>query len=59
MWFGTQDGLNRYDGQSFKIYRKDRLTRIGRSNGFFSMIEDSAGKLWIGTINGVILRSGT
>jgi ligand-binding sensor domain-containing protein len=24
MWFGTQDGLNRYDGYQFKIYRSDR-----------------------------------
>lgn len=56
MWFGTQDGLNRYDGQSFKIYKKDPADpgSVG-SNGFFSMIEDSAGKLWIGTINGVYI----
>src|SRR5690606_9768683 len=25
MWFGTQDGLNRYDGRTLKVYKKDPL----------------------------------
>ena len=25
MWFGTQEGLNRFDGVSFKVYKKDLL----------------------------------
>ncbi len=53
MWFGTFDGLNRYDGHSFAIYKhnpKDS-TSLGAS-GVWSLCEDSAGVLWIGTENG-------
>lgn len=54
MWFGTQDGLNRYDGNTFKIYKKngDKPGRIG-SNGIFSMVQDCNGIIWIGTADGV------
>jgi signal transduction histidine kinase/ligand-binding sensor domain-containing protein/DNA-binding response OmpR family regulator len=56
MWFGTQDGLNRYDGQNVKVYKKDPKDpkSIG-SNGLFSLIEDDDKNLWIGTTNGVYI----
>lgn len=54
MWFGTRDGLNKYDGNSFKIYRHNSQTSGGISNSFVkSMFEDSSGNLWIGTMNGL------
>jgi ligand-binding sensor domain-containing protein/signal transduction histidine kinase len=55
MWFGTQDGLNRYDGYSFKIYRhipKD-TTSLRRSH-IMSLYEDRQGNLWVGTSNGAL-----
>ncbi|WNH11891.1 two-component regulator propeller domain-containing protein [Thalassobellus suaedae] len=54
MWFGTIDGLNRYDGYSFEIYRPilNDSTSIS-NNRISSIVEDSNGFLWIGTSNGL------
>ncbi|MEO6550468.1 MAG: two-component regulator propeller domain-containing protein [Ferruginibacter sp.] len=53
IWFGTQDGLNRYDGYTFKVYKhqpKDS-TSLRRSD-ILSLYEDLKGDLWVGTNNG-------
>lgn len=56
MWFATQDGLNRYDGNSFKVYRKNLLAEGSlKSDAIFSLAEDADGLLWIGTDDGVYL----
>jgi len=56
MWFGTQEGLNRYDGVSFKVYKKDTQKGSGLKNdAIFALTEDSDGIIWIGTDNGVSL----
>lgn len=54
MWFGTADGLNRYDGYSFKIFRNifNDSTSLP-NNTINSMVEDNDGNIWIGTNNGV------
>jgi two-component system sensor histidine kinase ChiS len=53
MWFGTQDGLNRYDGYEFKIFKQDAENPNGLSSDYIlSIFEDSAGALWIGTNGG-------
>ena len=50
MWFGTQDGLNRYDGYEVKIFRKDPANRNSLSNDFIKDIaEDKYGNLWLAT----------
>jgi len=54
MWFGTDGGLNRYDGYEFKTYRK----RWGRDDGLSdnvvtSLAEGERGYLWIGTSGGL------
>ncbi len=51
MWFGTQDGLNRYDGYSITPFKHDPAIR-GTINGNFIILlaEDSARVLWIGTL---------
>ncbi|MHA4808991.1 hybrid sensor histidine kinase/response regulator transcription factor [Flavitalea flava] len=54
MWFGTYDGLNRYDGYNFYIFR-NRLTDANSlpNNRIASIIEDSSKRMWIGTRSGV------
>ena len=53
MWFGTEDGLDRYDGYEFKIYRNEPENPNSLSYNYVKVIyEDSAGVLWIGTYGG-------
>ncbi|MES2734592.1 MAG: two-component regulator propeller domain-containing protein [Bacteroidota bacterium] len=56
MWFGTRDGLNKYDGYTITVYkhnpeRKESLN----SNAINVIFEDKQGRLWIGTHNGLEL----
>ncbi len=52
IWFGTQDGLNRYDGYDFQVYRYNRENPGSIShNVIFCMEEDRNGNIWIGTFN--------
>ena len=54
MWFGTQDGLNRYDGIYFKAYQHDEDNPHTVSSGWiYSITEDNQGRLWIGTNAGL------
>ncbi len=53
MWFGTQDGLNKFDGYDFKVYKHDPRDPNSLSNNVVRTIyEDRAGRLWIGTNGG-------
>jgi ligand-binding sensor domain-containing protein/signal transduction histidine kinase len=53
MWFGTRDGLNKYDGYRFTIYRNDPKDAHSLSNNFVTGIaEDSKGMIWISTRGG-------
>ena len=57
LWFGTQDGLNRYDGYNFIIYKHDPQDQSTLSDNFISdILEDRAGILWIGTQSGGLNR---
>ncbi|MCP4219699.1 MAG: response regulator, partial [bacterium] len=57
MWFGTNDGLNRYDGVHMVIYRhrKGDTTSIG-GNRITALVETSGGELWVGTRQGGLAR---
>jgi two-component system sensor histidine kinase ChiS len=53
MWFGTQDGLNRYDGYEFEVYKTDPDNPYSTSSNYIlSIYEDSDGILWFGTNGG-------
>ncbi|MGE5340487.1 MAG: two-component regulator propeller domain-containing protein [Candidatus Omnitrophota bacterium] len=53
MWFGTQNGLNRYDGYNFKVYTNEQNKETSISDSFVTaMITDRYGNLWIGTKSG-------
>ncbi|MBC7743546.1 MAG: response regulator [Flavobacterium sp.] len=57
LWFGTKDGLNRYDGYEFKIYRNDNQnSKSLPSNHILKLYEDKQGDLWVGTITGGLSR---
>jgi ligand-binding sensor domain-containing protein len=54
IWIGTRDGLNRFDGYSFRVYRDsdDGSKSIG-NNWILSLAIDNKGSLWIGTFMGI------
>jgi ligand-binding sensor domain-containing protein len=55
LWFGTWDGLNRYDGYSFSVYKSTAETsEKALSNQTVNAVyEDKHGTLWIGTETGL------
>ncbi len=54
IWFGTKDGLNRFDGYSFKIFRNDPQEKGTIGNNFIHCLwEDNRGVLWVGTEKGL------
>lgn len=57
MWFGTWNGLNRYDGQKFIQFRKNQNDTLSLStNHVVALIEDHEGSLWASTALGGICR---
>ena len=54
MWFGTRDGLNKFDGTNFTTYKNSPGDSLQLSNSdILSIKEDLEGRLWIGTYNGL------
>ncbi len=57
MWFGTRNGLNRFDGHSYVCFKHDPNDSTSLSDNLIRIIfEDSHGDLWIGTANGGLNR---
>ncbi|MBI9072393.1 MAG: hypothetical protein JEY94_12395 [Melioribacteraceae bacterium] len=55
IWFGTADGLNRYDGYNFKIYYNDISdTTTISENSVRAIFEDEENNIWLGTLSGVL-----
>ena len=53
LWFGTDNGLNKYDGYNFKTYRhQERNPKSLSNNTIRAITEDRSGVLWVGTFGG-------
>ncbi|MEJ1222770.1 hybrid sensor histidine kinase/response regulator transcription factor [Sediminicola sp. 1XM1-17] len=54
LWIGTWDGLNRYDGSKFKIFRPEPNNENSLSNQVvLKIVEDKSGHIWVSTIHGI------
>lgn len=54
MWFGTWNGLSRFDGYNFQTYNTERNDTEALGNNFvYSLVEDAYGNLWVGTREGL------
>ena len=54
IWIGTTDGLNKYDGIEFTVYKYNQKDANSLSSSYISSIyEDKQNNLWIGCLNGL------
>ena len=53
MWFGTRNGLNKYDGYDFHIFRESDPDNYISHSHIECMAEDGNGHLWVGTKRGL------
>jgi len=54
MWFGTWNGLNRFDGYEFDVYKYNPLDTNTINNNFIqTLCEDTYGNIWVGTQSGL------
>ena len=57
MWFGTEEGLSRYDGYHFTIFKYDQLDRHSISSNIITdLMEDRDGAIWVATMGGGVDR---
>src|SRR5665647_125765 len=60
VWFGTNAGLNRFDGSSFEVFNSEKSTNgLIVNNTIKAIAEDKNGNLWIGTAYGVSILNGS
>jgi ligand-binding sensor domain-containing protein/signal transduction histidine kinase/AraC-like DNA-binding protein len=60
IWIATEDGLNKFDGVRFTIYRANRGDSTTLNNNYVrSLLEDSQGRFWVGCINSLHLYNRT
>lgn len=53
MWFGTDDGLSRFDGTDVMVYRHNKQDSTSlKSNDISCLHQDRKGRIWVGTIEG-------
>jgi ligand-binding sensor domain-containing protein/DNA-binding CsgD family transcriptional regulator len=51
IWFGTRNGLCRFDGYEFRVFRKENHPGSISGNRILDICEDNQGNLWVGTYN--------
>ena len=56
IWIGTQNGLNRYDGNTFRVYKKGDGSGL-LQDAVCSLREDADGNIWVGTLLGLYILS--
>lgn len=54
LWFGTQDGINRFDGYKMDVFKTGNSRGL-KGNYINTLRSDSQGNLWVGTVNGLCL----
>ncbi|HEX6224023.1 MAG TPA: two-component regulator propeller domain-containing protein, partial [Chryseolinea sp.] len=55
MWFATEDGINRFDGYSFKVFRYDPDNKTSIPDNFVqSVFKDSEGDFWVSSRKGLL-----
>ena len=60
MWFGTENGLNNYNGYEFEVFKRERGNPAALSSDYiFDIIEDTRGDLWIASNGGGPVENGT
>lgn len=53
IWFGTKDGLNRYDGRNFVVYQHNPFDSTTISDAYVAkLLEDKSGRIWTGALSG-------
>ena len=54
LWFGTKDGLDRFDGYNFKVFHHDPDDSLSLGNNvIYRLYEDASGRLWVGSKRGL------
>lgn len=54
LWFGSQDGLNKYDGYKFQVFKANDNDSSSISDNFITALcNDNRGQLWVGTLGGL------
>lgn len=54
IWIATEDGLNKFDGNRFTVYKKSKDEPAGLMNNYVkTLFEDSKGRFWVACINGI------
>lgn len=54
LWFGTKEGLNRFDGYNFKLFLTPVTKKNEINNNYiYSLSKDDKGQIWVGAQNGL------